>query len=303
MRRILKLIVNPAAGRGEVERRMPLLREILQREGLEFEEARSKAPWEAVGLAQKAAEEGYPIVVAVGGDGTVHEVGNGILQAGKESTAMGILPTGTGSDFAYALGIPTDLQQACRILRDGETRAVDVGWIVGERYFLNGVGIGFDARVAIESRKIKRLRGFLVYLVAVFRILMDYHIPRVKIDLDGQKIEQTITLTAVANGRRYGGGFLLAPDARVNDGLFEVCIGRGLGRLGILRLIPEVMKGTHIDKEPITMARARRVVIESEDPLPVHADGEIVATDAHRLEMEVHPGRLQVIVGPEGSGL
>lgn len=317
----LKLIVNPAAGRGDVGKRMPVMRQLLAGHGLDFAEDWTRTPGEAIVLARQAAEEGYPVVVAVGGDGTVQEVANGLLTAGKDSVVMGILPIGSGSDFAYSVGILTDMAQACRILKEGviraedvgrivgegystgAIRAVDVGQIVGERYFTNGVGIGFDAQVAIESRRIKRLRGFFIYLLAVFRTLRDYKLPKVILDLDGKKWEQTITLATVANGRRHGGGFLITPGAKVNDGLFEICIGRGLNRLGILQLLPQVIKGTHIDKEPVTMARARRVVIESEDPLPVHADGEIVATDAHRLEMEVHPGRLQVIVGPEGSGL
>ncbi|MBI2844910.1 MAG: diacylglycerol kinase family lipid kinase [Chloroflexi bacterium] len=317
----LKLIVNPAAGRGDVGKRMPIMRELLTSHGLDFTEEWSRTPGEAISLARQAAEDGYPIVVAVGGDGTVQEVANGLLTADKDSVVMGILPIGSGSDFAYSVGILPDMAQACRILRDGAIqaidgdhiveegfstgviRAVDVGQIVGERYFTNGVGIGFDAQVAIESRKITQLRGFLIYLLAVFRTLRDYELPKVTLDLDGKKWEQTITLATVANGRRHGGGFLITPGAKVNDGLFEICIGRGLNRLGILQLLPQVIKGTHIDKEPVTMARARRVVIESEDPLPVHADGEIVATAAHRLEMELQAGRLQVIVGPEGSGL
>lgn len=299
----LKLIVNPAAGRGDVGKRMPVMRDLLAGQGMDFAEEWTKAPGEAVMLARKAADEGYPIVVAVGGDGTVQEVANGLLTAAKNSTVMGILPIGSGSDFAYSLGIYPDMAQACRILLEGKTKAVDVGHLAGDRYFTNGVGIGFDAQVAIESRKIKRLRGFAIYLLAVFRTLRDYKLPKVTLDLDGRKWEQTITLATVANGRRHGGGFLITPGAKVNDGLFEICIGRGLNRLGILQLLPQVIKGTHIDKEPVTMARARRVVIESRDPLPVHADGEIVATSAHRLEMEILPGRLQVIVGSEGSGL
>lgn len=298
----IKLIVNPQAGRGEVRRQMPAIREILAHHGLEYAETWSEKPGDAVEMAHKAAKDGYPLVVAVGGDGTVQEVANGILQADSPSTALGILPVGSASDFAYSVGIPTDLEAACRILKEGKGRLIDVGRIEGDRFFLNAAGVGFDAQVAMETLKMKRLRGFAMYLVAVFRTLRAYELPKVTIDLDGRKMEQTITLAVAANGRRYGGGFHIAPAARLDDGLFEVCIGRGLSRLGILRLLPEVMRGTHVDKEPVTMAQAKQVIIESEDPLAVHADGEIVATEAHRLALELEPKRLQIMMPQEKAG-
>jgi len=125
--------------------------------------------------------------------------------------------------------------------------------------------------------------------------LRRYEVPHITADLDGEKVSMTMTMLCVANGKREGGGFLIAPDAENNDGIFDICLARGLGRLGILRLLPEVMRGTHVDKEPVTMAKAKRVILDSPDPLPVHADGEIIYTDAHHLEIEIIPRRLRVI--------
>lgn len=291
------VILNPAAGRGDGGRRAPLLREALTAAGLRFQEVRTSRQWEAAELAERAARQGYPVVAAAGGDGTVHEVVNGLLAAVNSRTCLAIFAIGSGSDFAYALGLPRDISQAVRLLTEARVRQVDVGR-ANERYFVNSLGAGFDALVAIESRKVRLLRGFLMYLVAVFRTLRDYRLPTVWIELDGVRTQRTITTLEVANGRRAGGGFLIAPEARVDDGLFDVFLARGLNRLEILRLLPEVIRGTHVDKEPVTMVRARRVIVESEEPLPVYADGEILDTAAHRLEVEILPGRLCIIGVP-----
>jgi diacylglycerol kinase family enzyme len=167
---------------------------------------------------------------------------------------------------------------------------------VNDRYFVNVVGVGFDALASIESLKIQSLlSGLPLYLLAVLLTLRRYEVPHITADLDGKKLSMTMTMFCVANGKREGGGFLIAPDAQNDDGIFDICLARGLGRLGILRLLPEVIKGTHVDKEPVTMAKAKRIVLDSLDPLPVHADGEILYTDAHHLEIEIIPRRLQVI--------
>jgi len=171
---------------------------------------------------------------------------------------------------------------------------VDVGRL-GSRIFTNGVGVGFDALVAVESRKISRLTGLPLYLLAVLRtLLLTYRTPAVRIALDDQTISQEITMIAIANGRCYGGGFWVAPQAEVQDGLLDVVTARGLGRLAILRLLPHVIKGTHLDKEPVRSYRSRHVVIESEEPLPMHADGELWPA-ASRIEIELIPGKLRVI--------
>ncbi len=293
----IKVIANPCAGRGSVGTRLARIEEILQEQGTAYDLVRTTRPGEATELARQARVEGYETVVAVGGDGTVHEIVNGLLQAAGDSVAgtLGIIPLGSGNDFVKVFDIPTNLVAACRYLLHGKVRLVDVGRL-DDVFFVNSAGTGFDAMVALESRKIKRLTGLPRYLVAVLRtLLLKYRTPAATVTLDGQVIRQRITLTSIGLGRCAGGGFWLTPDAICDDGLFDVAIARDLGRLAILALVPHVMRGTHVDKEPVTMARARHVLVELAEPLPVYADGEIIYEATQRLELEVLPGRLRVI--------
>jgi len=292
---MIKLIANPIAGRGRGREALPAAEEALRHQGLHFATEVTSRPLEAMEIARRAAEEGCELVVAMGGDGTSHEVANGLLSSSNSEVTLGMIPIGTGNDFADMFDTPTDLTALCQRFREGKTRLIDVGQ-VNDRYFVNVLGIGFDALVSIESLKIQHvLRGFPLYLAAVFITLKEYQIPHITVEFDGERLSMPMTMINVANGKREGGGFLITPDAKNDDGVFDLLIAEGLGRLGILRLLPEVIKGTHVDKEPVTMARAKRVVIDSPDPLPVHADGEILYTDAHHLEIEIIPSRLRVI--------
>ncbi|MFQ5886821.1 MAG: diacylglycerol/lipid kinase family protein, partial [Anaerolineae bacterium] len=294
-RGMIKLIANPIAGRGRGREALPAAEEALRRQGLQFSTEVTSRPLEAMEIARRAAEEGCELVVALGGDGTSHEVANGLLSSGNSEVALGMIPIGNGNDFVESLDLPvTDLAAAVHRLRQGKVRVIDVGR-VNDRYFINNAGTGFDARVAIEALKIPFFRGFLLYFLAIFRTLPSYEIPTITANLDDQVVSMPMTLIVATNGRQYGGGFLITPDAKMDDGLLDICYARGLGRLGILRLLPEVMRGTHVDKEPVTMAKAKRVILDSPDPLPVHADGEIIYTDAHHLEIEIIPRRLRVI--------
>lgn len=292
---MIKLIANPIAGRGRGRKALPAAEEALRHQGLQFKTEVTSRPLEAMEIARRAAEEGCELVIALGGDGTSHEVANGLLSSGNSEVALGMIPIGTGNDFADMFDTPTDLAQVALRIREGKTRLIDVGWI-NDRYFVNIVGVGFDALVSIQALKIQHvLRGFPLYLAAVFITLKEYQIPHITVEFDGERLSMPMTMINVANGKREGGGFLIAPDAQNDDGIFDICLARGLGRLGILRLLPEVIKGTHVDKEPVTMAKAKRVILDSPDPLPVHADGEIIYTEAHHLEIEIIPRRLRVI--------
>lgn len=292
---MIKLIANPIAGRGRGRKVLPAAEEALRHQGLQFKTEVTSRPLEAMEIARRAAEEGCELVVALGGDGTSHEVANGLLSSGNSEVALGMIPIGTGNDFADMFDTPTDLAQVALRIREGKTRLIDVGRI-NDRYFVNIVGVGFDALVSIQALKIQHvLRGFPLYLAAVFITLKEYQIPHITVEFDGERLSMPMTMINVANGKREGGGFLIAPDAQNDDGIFDICLARGLGRLGILRLLPEVIKGTHVDKEPVTMAKAKRVILDSPDPLPVHADGEIIYTEAHHLEIEIIPRRLRVI--------
>jgi diacylglycerol kinase (ATP) len=297
----IKVILNPVAGRGYGARVEPELRRFLEAEGLDFDLVRTARPWHAAELAEQAVGDGFEIVVAAGGDGTTHEVVNGLMAAwdGGKAGTLGIIPIGSGSDFAHTVGVPPHLQAACHCLAHGQARVVDVGRVTlpgrAPHYFDNTVGIGFDGVVTLEALKVKRLRGIALYLPVVLKtVFLSHKAPRVTIEYNGQELVLPALMVCIANGPREGGGFLVAPQAQPDDGLFDLCIVGEVSRLAMLALVPHFMKGTHVSREPVTMARARRVTISSPDDLVVHMDGEILCTDGHRLEFEILPRRLRV---------
>jgi len=319
-----KIIVNPIAGRGAGERATPRIERMLSEYGLDFDLVRTERPWHAAELSAEATSAGYDVVVAVGGDGTANEVLNGLMRAGRvsesasqrggesasrsEGCAMGILCVGRGNDFAYGMGVPTDLEAGCRALTQDHRRTVDIGKATGGlypqgRYFGNGVGIGFDAVVGFEAVKMTRLTGFPSYIVAVLKtVFLYYKAPLARIEYDGQTITQPSLLISVMNGRRMGGGFMMAPESKPDDGLFDLCIAREVSRARIFGLIPHFIQGTQATQEPIRTGQARRVIVTAvEGVLPAHADGETLCTEGRRLELELLPRQIEVICQPPGA--
>ena len=257
----------------------------------------SESRGHAIELARRAALSGWPCVVAAGGDGTVNEVINGLMQAAAEGAeaALGVMPIGSGNDFAGALGISTNMDAAAARLLAGQRRRVDIGCVNG-RYFGNNVGIGFEARVNIEAHHITWLRGQLLYLAAALRATTSYPFPHVHVQKDGELfMDRHMLMLSVGNNFRAGGGFLLTPHAENNDGLLDLCAVDAIPRREIFRLLPKAMKGRHEGAPAIAMTRFARLVVESDDPLPVHADGEILWNDVHRVEITLIPGCLEVL--------
>lgn len=298
----IKIILNPIAGRGYGHRVEPEIRRLLTEEGIPFELVRTERPGHAVELAQEATSRGIEVVVAAGGDGTMHEVANGLLLAAGDGIAgtMAALPIGSGSDFAHTIGTPFDLMEAVHQLAHGKRKIVDVGRVsVDEgpaQFFDNTLGIGFDGQVTLEALKFKRLRGMALYLPVVLKtILVSLKPPRATIEYDGQTLTQPSLMICVCNGPREGGGFFITPDAKPDDGLFDLCIVAEVSKPRMFQLVPHFMKGTHVGREPVTMARARHVVITSPDKMVAHVDGEILCTEGHRIECEIQPQRLRVL--------
>jgi len=301
--RPVKLILNPAAGRGYGARAEPELRQWLDAEGVEFDMVHTKGEWHAAELARRAAEDGFRTIVSAGGDGTANEVINGLMAASQNGSTrrMGIIPAGSGSDFASGVGLPLDLREACRRVAREHFKTIDLGRVTipGQepRYFGNVVGIGFDGAVLIETLKMKRLRGLPLYLLAVLKtILLNFEPPLMTIRYDGKEMELPATLVSVANGPREGGGFVIAPNARTDDGLLDLCIAREVSRLRMLRLIPHFLRGTHTDLDPITMDQAQAATISSPDGLVAHVDGEVLCTDAPQIKCEILPSALELCV-------
>lgn len=298
-------IVNPAAGLGAARRAWSTVRAVLEEAGAEVEMRETVGRGHATELAEAAVALGWPAVIAVGGDGTVHEVANGILRASEglreSAAALGMVPVGSGNDFALLAGLSRDPAVAARRLLSGERR-VDVGR-VGERWFTNGVGVGIDARVAVEANRDRRFKGMAIYLWALAKVLRSFRAPVIRVETDdGEVFDRPLTLVTVGNGGRHGGGFWICPDASIDDGVFDVCVCDGLSRLRILRFLPRVVRGTHTGVSCVHMRRVRRVRITSATPLPVHADGEILFEDARELEIEIAPGRLRLLGSPSPAG-
>ena len=297
----VKIILNPMAGRRYGARIEPELRRLLAAQGLDFDLVHTKRTRHAAELAEQAVRDGFEVVVAAGGDGTSNEVVNGLMAAAEGGTVatMGVIPLGSGSDFANTIGVPPDLPGACSRLAHGENRTVDVGRVTlpghPPRYFDNTVNIGFGGVVTLEALKVKRLRGMALYLPVVLKtIFLSLKIPLATIEYDDQKLVLPALMIVVANGPREGGGFHVAPQAQPDDGLFDLCIVSEVSRLAMLGLVPHFMKGTHVGRKPVTMTRARRVTVSSPDDLVAHVDGEVLCTNAHRIEFEIIPRQLQV---------
>ncbi len=306
-----RIIANPAAGHGKGQRQIPYIERELARLGLDFGLVRTERPGHAIQLACQAALEGAAVVVAAGGDGTVNEVLNGLMEAHKTSRnrpALGVLCAGRGNDFAPAPGIPQGLAAGCRVLKDDQRRTVDIGRFQGGRfpqgrYFANTVGIGFDAIATIEAAKLPRWGGFFSFLVAILRtIFLYYKGPTVKIEHDGGTLTTPTLLVSVMNGRRLGGGFWMAPEARIDDGLFDVVVGRQVSRRRMLSLIPHFMKGTQGTQPEISTMRTSRLTVTSlEGTLPAQGDGEIICVDGNRLDIELLPQQIEVVCGKEAA--
>ena len=300
---MFKIILNPAAGKGHGARVEAEMRRLLAEAGVEFDLVRTAGRWHAAELAEQAVKDGIEVVVAAGGDGTTHEVVNGLLAAadGDVAGTLGILPVGSGSDFAHVLGIPFDLPAACQLLRHGRPRLVDVGRVTVDdreaRYFDNTINVGFGGIVTVEAAKIKWLRGMALYLPAVLKaIFLRHDAPLTTIRYDEQEMTLRTMMVTVGNGKREGGVFYVTPQASLDDGLFDLCIAGEVSRLAMLGLIPRFLKGTHTElSDVVTMARAGRVTMSSSDNFIAHADGEVLCTEAHRIEFELLPQRLRVL--------
>jgi YegS/Rv2252/BmrU family lipid kinase len=299
-----RVIANPAARSGGAARRIGDVERELKARGLSYDLVRTEGPGHATRLAEQAAVDGYDVIVAAGGDGTANEVLSGLIAARRDGrrAALGILGIGRGNDFGRAVGVPSDVTVAARILAEDRRRMIDVGAVTGDafrgtRYFGNCVGVGFDAMGTIQANKLPRLGGFLAYFVAVLRtILLYYNAPLTRLEFGDQVLTQPCILVSVMNGHRLGGGFLMAPEAEPDDGLFDLCFGGQIGRARMLALVPHFVRGTQATQPEVKTARAARVTISAVDgSLPAQADGEILCVEGKRLEIEILPRHLEVV--------
>lgn len=305
MPRKVKLIFNSTADMGQAWRIANDLRPIIADYGL-ADWSGTVYPTHATELACQAGEQGYDMVIAIGGDGTVHEVVNGLMQVPeKKRPIFGIVPVGSGNDFAHAIGLPAKPDVALVHALRGKPQPVDLGLLSDEtgrkEYFDNTVGIGFDAVVTIRSHKLPVVRGFLMYLTAVIQtIILNFNPAQLHVETDTETWDLPTLMLTLCNGPREGGGFLVAPQACNDDGLLEYATIRKVSRLMMFRLVPEVMKGTHGRFKQVRMGTFHKMTLSSDRALYIHADGEIYTgfgTNIRRLSLEVVPGAIQMVRG------
>jgi len=300
------IIVNPVAGRGAAKKAIPEIEAFLESSKIDYDLIITEYIGHAIKLAEEAGSNGYATVVAVGGDGTANEVINGLMKALKKghlTSNMAILPVGRGNDFSYGMGVPQDLDAACKLLANGKTRKIDIGFVKGGdypegRYFGNGVGIGFDTIVGFEAAKLPSfISGIPAYLIAAMKtIFLFFRAPLLRLDIDGEVLEQHCLLVSLMNGRRMGGSFMFAPESASDDGLLNLCIVGQVTRLQVLGLFPKMMSGTQESHFAIKMPTGQHVTIETlTGTLPVHADGETICEAGESLEVEILKQQLNLI--------
>lgn len=289
-----KVIVNPTSGYGFTGVRWPRIHRALLESGLSFDCARTEHRGHAMEIAEEAARAGYGTVVAVGGDGTVNEVVNGLMKSGKTNEVMlGILNTGTGCDFARFLGISRNYRESCRHLAHPRTIRADVGLVecfeAGRpvsRFFISAAGLGFDGMVVETATKgPKFARGAVPYFFGVLRSLSAYHNVEIHLHLDGQRQDARICSVVIANGGFYGAGMRIAPGADLQDGLFEVLVIGDMSKLELVQAFPRVYLGTHIRHPKVRMEKASLVSVESEERILIQADGELVGEGPARFRI------------------
>ncbi len=287
------VIFNPNARHGRAADDEAVAMRALTDLGVDFDLVKTSGPGDATSMAQSAAEQGYDVVCAMGGDGTVNEVINGIAGTGA---ALAVIPVGTGNDFSGALGVPKgDVAAACRILARGHRRPMDL-CRVNDRYFACSFGAGFDARVAkAATERFKRLGGIWTYIFAVMSVMWSFRPRPMRIVADGREISKFPLLVAVTNWKTYGGGMRICPDARIDDGLFDVCIVDNISIPRLLYCVPHVIRGTHATMPEVEIFRARSVQISCPPMETYHVDGEVFEAD--HMELALVPEGIDVVVG------
>jgi YegS/Rv2252/BmrU family lipid kinase len=302
------VILNPAASNGAGERLAPRLEEELRSREIPYRLLRTEGPGQASELAASCRREYPGRILVVGGDGTIHEVANGLLTDPGLPPPMAVLPVGTGNDFYRMVGASRRMKDALDTLERGTERRFDVGlarWEGGSRHFVNLFGVGIDVE-ALRSRKaFVRLPGLPQYLAALVSAIIRFRPFAIRIRLsDGEDLEGDTMLSTVTVGPSVGGGFMVAPDARPDDGLLDLCFIESLNPLQIARVVPKVIRGSHGTMDKVRLRRLRGARFESagDDPFFFQLDGELMEEAVPWVQLEVLPARLRVLVWSSAEG-
>lgn len=290
----VKVILNPYANRWKAQQRNTELKTALETANFAYDLTPTKAAQHGIDLAKTAVFEGYDAVIAAGGDGTINEILNGLMQSAGDGDPLplGILPMGSANDFSDLLGLPRNLIAAAKLIAAGNTRKLDVGRVNG-RFFLNNSAVGMEPMVTIESQKINWLSGGARYMAALARALIHLQAWHMKIKWDNGSYEGDSFLLSMCNGPRTG-GFPMAPGAELDDGLLDCVFSFQMSKFTLLYLLIKLLKGTHIDHPLVNFTRTTGLTIECEQGLPLHADGEILGTAVKSITYQVLPTKIPI---------
>ncbi|NLY91280.1 MAG: diacylglycerol kinase family lipid kinase [Firmicutes bacterium] len=278
----VKVIINPVAGRGRASQaKSQILRALLEYD-VELHLEETKGPHHAAEIARQAVQGGFDLIIVAGGDGTVNQVVNGM---GEERVPLGVLGCGTGNDFAAALQMPADPVAAVHQIMNGDICRVDL-CRVNQRYFVSSAGIGFDGEVAFHVNEgFRWARGKTAYLCSVFKTLFSYRPRRIKLTVDGLVMEFNSLLVAITNSPTYGGGLKINPEARLNDGYFDICAAQHMSVPEILVCLPLLFPGWHRNLKKVRMLKGRSITLESSQPFYYQLDGEILTDQVLRFTL------------------
>lgn len=296
----IHIVLNPTAGGGTGARARREIEDDLAGRGVPFEIHLTEHRGHAAELARNLADRKAPVVAAAGGDGTIHDVVNGLLQSGARSTALALIPIGTGNDFVKVVNGTRTMSDAIETIAHGVCRRFDVGlvrWDGGSEYFINAMGTGIDVEVVRQLQRLPHMPGALKYLMALIRALMKYRPVKLRASINGDEIDTRAMILAVGNGTCQGGGFYLAPDAKPDDGELDVTLVREVGFRDVVSLVPRILRGTQRGHDAVLMRTARVLRVESAEgrPLYFHLDGELREPESGAFTVEVIPGALAVL--------
>ena len=295
-----KVILNPYSNRWNSQKRWAEADAALKAAGVDFELVISKSEGQIIELTKQAVQDNCAPIIIAGGDGSIGDAANGLVRAanvGKNPLVpLGIMPTGSANDVAFALGLPTDLKEAAKVIAAGKTRPMDLGKL-NDRYFVNNSAAGLEPYVTIKHEKISWIKGIARYLVAAVQAIMDKPEWHGNVKWDGGEYNGPFSLISVGNGRRTG-GFFMTPHADPFDGKLTLAFGYRGTRLGLFQALPRAFnedKGSYVEMEGMNEVQATRISIHLDTPSPAHTDGELLPEWIQDFEYEIFPQRLSVL--------
>jgi len=297
------IILNPAAGKGKAAKQFPKIDHFFRTNWKNYVIMMTNGPGDALNMARDLPIGENDVIVAAGGDGTCNEIINGLLMRKLENPPIfGVLPIGRGNDFSDTPGIPRDIDKALQMLVNAKTRRLDAGFVKGGffpdgRYFINGIGIGFDTKVGFEAAKMK-IKSGITYVIGALKTVIRYEpSPVLHIKFDDKEVTLPAVLVSVVNGKRMGGSFYMGPEAELDDGLLDICyVEHQKSRIDLLKIISHYTKGTQKQCKGVFFNKGVKFHLTAlEGGMAAHCDGETICYEGKELEITCIPGALRLI--------